>query len=397
MRGPKVLASGRLERIGEQSSSLSHSSLSHSSAGSADPESVEQVKVVGHRDGMQLIARHLAEHGILADSETSFGIGHRVVHGGKSFRQPTLIDDRVLEVIRAQIPLAPLLNPGNIAGIEVALDAFQDVPQVAVFDTAFHQDIPEKAFRYALPDDYYTRLHVRRYGFHGTSHSFIAKRAAEWLGRPAEGVNLITLHLGNGASAAAIRQGHCVDTSMGMTPLEGLIMGTRSGDIDPAILLYLARAGSHSMDQLDDLLNRKSGLKGICGVNDMREVLELADGGDRPARLAVDMYAYRVRKYIGAYMAVLGQVDAIVFSAGIGENVAEIRQLTCEGLESLGIAIDLQRNSADDQGVREIHRPESDVRILIVPTDEELEIASQTVRCIQAGIAPPQSDDFSYD
>ena len=381
MRTRKPIAAGVLERIGERA--CVHRKT-HSQDGNLAKPSTHKVRVANHREGMTLVSQHLSDTGLLA-GDTLFGIGHRVVHGGEAFREPARIDEHVLSVIRDQIPLAPLHNPANVAGIEVALDTYPDVPQVAVFDTAFHQSIPPVAFRYALPAECYEQHRVRRYGFHGTSHAFVVKQAAESLGRPSDSVNLITLHLGNGASAAAVRDGQCIDTSMGMTPLEGLVMGTRTGDLDPAIVFYLARTAGYSVDKLDNLFNRQSGLKGICGKNDMREVLQLAADGDARAELALQIYVYRIRKYIGAYFAILERVDAVVFTAGIGENSPDIRQRVCSGLATFGIRVDAQRNSETSSATREIQTADSVVRVLVVPTNEELEIADQTVACIAAG------------
>jgi acetate kinase len=254
---------------------------------------------------------------------------------------------------------------------------------VAVFDTAFHHSLPPHAYHYAILYELYEILHVRRYGFHGTSHQYVASAAASYLQRSPESLNLIVLHLGNGASAAAIRAGRSVDTSMGMTPLEGLMMGTRCGDLDPAIVFFLATTGGRSLEEIEGLLNARGGLRGICGVNDMREALELADSGDARARLAIEMYAYRIKKYIGAYFAALGRVDAVVFTAGIGENSAEIRARCCADLTGLGIEVDPERNQERRGEVREIQREGAPVRILVVPTNEELEIAEETVACIR--------------
>jgi acetate kinase len=288
----------------------------------------------------------------------------------------------VVERIRALGPLAPLHNPANLTGIEVCLRLFPDLPQVAVFDTAFHQTMPEHAYRYALPEAWYSEYRVRRYGFHGTSHQYVARQAAAFLHRPLASLNLITLHLGNGASAAAIRQGACVDTSMGLTPLEGLMMGTRCGDIDPAIPFYIGAATDATPAELEAALNRDSGIKGICGDNDMRAVQQRAGAGDARARLAIDMYCYRIRKYIGAYCAVLGHVDALVFTAGIGENSALIRETVCSGLERLGIALDPDKNHAARSATAAVERAGAAVSVLVVPTNEEIEIARQTLGCI---------------
>jgi acetate kinase len=345
-----------------------------------------------HGEGFGRVMADLSGSGAIGDPTGLFGIGHRVVHGGERFREPVRVDPGILNAIRAMIPFAPLHNPGNLQGIEVALATCPGVPQVAVFDTAFHQTMPPRAFRYALPRELYETHRVRRYGFHGTSHACLVRRAADFLGRPPEALNLITLHLGNGASAAAIRGGRSVDTSMGMTPLEGLIMGTRCGDLDPAVPFFLGAATGKDPGEIQTLLNEESGLKGICGENDMREVRRRAAGGDPSASLAIDMYGYRIRKYIGAYTAVLGRVDALVFAGGIGENDAEVRRRACEGLSLLGIAVDETGNGSPSREPREIQREGMPVKILVIPTDEELEIALQTVACIRndAGSEEPR-------
>jgi acetate kinase len=336
-----------------------------------------------HREGFARVMSDLSEAGAIRVAADLFAIGHRVVHGGERFREPARVDAGVLEAIRERIPFAPLHNPGNLQGIEVALATCPGVPQVAVFDTAFHQTMPPRAFHYALPRDLYEAHRVRRYGFHGTSHAHVARRAAELLGNPPGSLNLITLHLGNGASAAAIREGKSVDTSMGMTPLEGLMMGTRCGDLDPAVPFFLGESTGKDPGEILELLNEESGLKGVCGANDMREVHRLSAAGDPPAALAIDMYCYRIRKYIGAYTAVLGRVDALVFTGGIGENDAEVRRRACEGLSLLGIAVDDARNGSPSKEPREIQREGMPVKVLVIPTNEELEIALQTVACIR--------------
>ncbi|MGD2074660.1 MAG: acetate kinase [Gammaproteobacteria bacterium] len=373
-----VLTSGVLERIGEAESRLVH----RWRVDGGQKELRREERVADHQHALECIAAALKDSGSLSASSGLDGIGHRVVHGGEDFTEPTLIDAAVVERIRALSPLAPLHNPANLTGIEVCLRLYPDLPQVAVFDTAFHQTMPAHAYRYAVPQGWYRDHRVRRYGFHGTSHRHVACQAAAFLQRPLATLNLITLHLGNGASAAAIQGGRCVDTSMGLTPLEGLIMGTRCGDIDPAIPFYLARAAGASAGELEAELNRSSGLKGICGVNDMREIQRRAASGDARARLALDMYCYRIRKYIGAYFAVLGHVDALVFTAGIGENSAPVRETACLGLERLGIAIDSDRNRAAHEGAVAIERPGAVVRVLAIPTNEEIEIARQTLECI---------------
>ena len=376
-----VLATGVMEQIGETESRLTHHT--RNSQGEME-EIVNSEPVADHQAGFQLIGAALNESGALQDTQELSGIGHRVVHGGEEFKQPTLINKKVIDTIRRLSPLAPLHNPANLLGIEVAMQSAPQVPQVAVFDTAFHQSIPAHAFRYAIPQDLYEAHHVRRYGFHGTSHHYVAKQTADLMDRPLNTLNLITLHLGNGASAAAVKGGKSIDTSMGMTPLEGLIMGTRCGDIDPAIIFYLKRKTGLARDAVESILNQESGLKGICGVNDMRQIEELAQSGNSQAQLAIEMVCYRIKKYIGAYYAVLGRLDALVFTAGIGEKSPLIRAGACRGLSHLGIEIDPEKNNRKSKTAFEIQKGGSTVKILVIPTNEEREIAEQTVACIES-------------
>ncbi|MDZ7828702.1 MAG: acetate kinase [Halofilum sp. (in: g-proteobacteria)] len=378
MDGPKVMAAGLVERIGDEGSRLRHRCWPD------DPtrlrERIDEQPIDDHKAGMERIVAALTDdtHGVIHGADQIDGVGHRVVHGGETFHAPARIDESVLESIRANVPLAPLHNPANLAGIEVARELFPDAPQVAVFDTAFHQTMPPHAFHYALPRHLYKLHHLRRYGFHGTSHAWVAREAANFLRRDLDTLNLVTLHLGNGASATAIENGQSVDTSMGLTPLEGLIMGTRSGDIDPAIHSFLAEQESLSLGEIDNLLNKHSGLKGICGSSDLRDIEKKASGGDRDAQLALDMYVYRIRKYVGAYWAVLGHVDALVFTAGVGENAGRIRARVCEGLAGLGIEIDPDHNRELGPGVSALQSPDSSAAVLVVPTNEELAIAEYT-------------------
>jgi acetate kinase len=374
------LASGLVERIGTREGRLRQR---RRNAEGALVEEVHTRPLADHREGFDFMARVNREDRIIKDDSELFGIGHRVVHGGEVFREPAVIDGEVIAAIRGLIPLAPLHNPANLLGIEAAQVRFRDIPQVAVFDTAFHQTLPPHAFHYATPHDWYTEHHVRRYGFHGSSHQFVAREAALYLGREPESVNLITLHLGNGASAAAIRGGVSIDTSMGLTPLEGLVMGTRSGDIDPALHFFIMRQMGISSDELETALNSRSGLKGICGLNDMREIIDEAAKGNERARLALEIFCYRIKKYIGAYAAVLGRLDVIVFTGGIGENANVIRKCACEGLDRLGIAIDDARNEASIGNVAEIQQDGSLIKVLVVRTNEEQEIARQTVTTIE--------------
>jgi acetate kinase len=384
MDNQEVLASGIVEKIGEANGSHSYEVIVEDGE---NVKKVEECVFSDHHDGFNQIVDLLVdpEHGIIRDKSEISAVGHRVVHGGETLHTPRIIDDRVIAAIKENIPLAPLHNPPNLIGIEVAQSIFPDSPQVAVLDTAFHQTIPKKAFLYALPYELYQRDKVRRYGFHGTSHSYVAKMGAEYLGLPLSELNLITIHLGNGASMAALKNGKCVDTSMGMTPLEGLVMGTRSGDIDPALPFFLSDHLNMSLDEIDNLLNKDSGLKGMCGTNDMREVMERRDSGDERAKIALEVYVYRIKKYIGAYFAVLGNLDVLIFTAGIGENASEIRMLCCEGLGKLDIKIDPERNYQKGEGIIEINAPEKEVKILIVPTNEELQIAQETKKVVESG------------
>jgi acetate kinase len=311
-------------------------------------------------------------------------VGHRVVHGADRFTRPVFIDDHVLDELRALIPLAPLHLPANIAAIETARLMFPDAAQAAAFDTAFHRTLPARASTYAVPAAWREQYGVRRYGFHGISYQYVSRRAATLLERDLDEVNLIVLHLGNGASACAIERGRSIDTSMGMTPLEGLVMGTRSGDIDPALPDYLHRVAGLGPEQVDDALNHDSGLRALAGSNDLRDVQALAAAGHEQAALALDVYCYRIRKYVGAYLAALGEVDAIVFTAGVGERDPGIRAGSLAGLRRLGIAIDPLRNEAANRGERFVSPEESTVPVLVVPTDEEGEIARQTRALIQA-------------
>ena len=379
--GWTVLAAGVLQGIGAAEGRLVHRTRL------PDGRLQEEVgpgATLDHRDGLQRVFAALAASGWIRDGSGLGGIGHRVVHGGARFRGPALIDDEVLAALRESVQLAPLHNPSSLRGIEVARELCPDVPQVAVCDTAFHHTLPPRAYRYALPRELADRLAIRRYGFHGTSHAYVSREAAALLGRPLEALRLITLHLGNGASAAAIDRGRSIDTSMGMTPLEGLVMGTRSGDLDPAVVGHLVRSGAAATTDVDVLLNEQSGLLGLCGTGDVREVLRRVAAGDADAALAVDVYCYRVRKYVGAYLAVLGGLDALVFTAGVGENSPEIRARCCEGLGHLGIALDDARNRAPGHAARPIQRYGAPVAVLVVPTNEELEIARQTLGCIEA-------------
>ena len=383
MADRSVRASGLVERIGEPAGRARHR-LPGGGPGGADTEHVVEREIPDHRTGCELIFEAMAATATLGPADTLGGVGHRVVHGGERFTEPVRIDAKVLDEIRAQIPLAPLHNPANLVGIEAMLDRHPDVPQVAVFDTAFHQTMPPHAYRYALPERLYQEQSVRRYGFHGTSYAYVVKALARHLDRPAASLDLVVAHLGNGASISAIRGGRSVDTSMGLSPLEGLVMGTRCGDLDPTVVLMLVRAGL-APDEVETLLNRESGLKGICGDNDMRGIAERAANGEEAATLALEMFCYRVKKYVGSYLAVLGPVDGLVFTAGIGENNSAVRHGVCDGLDHLGIVLDEDANTRREPGVRDLTGVGGRVPVYVVPTDEELEIAEQTLAAVAAG------------
>ena len=325
------------------------------------------------------------EQVVAALSDTTVdAVGHRVVHGGERFSAPTVIDDVVAEEIRSLTPLAPLHNPANIEGIRVARALWPDVDHVAVFDTAFHETLPPHAHRYAVPSSWYTEHGVRRYGFHGTSHAFVAAEAAAVLGRPLDDLDLITAHLGNGASMTAVSGGRSIETSMGLSPLEGLVMGSRSGDVDPTVIGHVAAATGRTMGEVADDLSRVSGLVGLCGDSDMRAITTRAEQGDDDAALALGVFTHRVKKYVGAYLAVLGRCDALVFTGGIGEHSAVVRAKVCDGLGGLGFRLDEHRNR---QGERVVSTPDSPIAVLVVPTDEERSIAEQTAAVVNDRLA----------
>lgn len=376
-----LVAGGLVERIGETQPVMKHKAR--------DPdgsllETVREVQASDHREAFRDIDQALREAAGFGNGDKLIAVGHRVVHGGESFSMPTLITPTVIGSIRALSSLAPLHNPPNLIGIKVCRERFGTLPQVAVFDTAFHQTMPEHAYRYAVPEDWYERDGIRRYGFHGSSHRFVADRTAEYLGQAISDLRMITLHLGNGASAAAIAGGVCIDTSMGFTPLEGLVMGTRSGDLDPAIACYMQKTRDVDGETIEGILNRQSGLRGLCGSNDMREVLGRAESGQEDAVRALDIYCYRIKKYIGAYAAALGGLDALAFTGGVGENAAAIRRQVCAGLDFLGIALDNARNTGPIGDAAVISRDGERVQVLVVRTNEELQIARDAVAVISS-------------
>lgn len=364
-------AHGLIERIGEPDGRIvfHHTTETEEHLGQIPDHRTGLRKVLEMLEGL---GRPLEEVGIVA-------VGHRLVHGGDRFYKPTLIDDSVVQAVSDLSVLAPLHNPANVIGMEVAREELPDVPHVGVFDTAFFHSLPAAAATYAIDRDIARENGVRRYGFHGTSHEYVSNRAAAFLGRDYGELNQVVLHLGNGASASAIARGRPLDTSMGLTPLEGLVMGTRSGDIDPGVLMHLNRAAGMNVDEIDRLLNRSSGLKGLSGVNDFRALLALIADGDADAKLAYDVYVHRLKKYIGAYLAILGGIDTIVFTGGVGENNIDVRRDSLAGMERLGIVVDPARNEESGGGERRISADDSQVEVLVIPTDEELAIARAAV------------------
>lgn len=373
----EVLAKGQVERIGMDDAVLTHIR--------ADGDTVKiSAEILDHNIAIEYVIAVLLSknHGVIKDKSEIEAIGHRVVHGGETFSGSVLITDEVIEKIKENIELAPLHNPHNLRGILACKRLLPDTPQVAVFDTAFHQKMPEHAFIYGLPYELYKKYKIRRYGFHGTSHRYVSKRASEIIGIPLENLKIITAHLGNGCSMSAIKYGISIDTTMGFTPLEGLLMGTRAGDLDPAVVLYIMSKEGLTMSEINALLNKHSGLLGISGVSsDMREIINEMKNGNPRAKLAFDVFCYRVKKYIGAYSAAMGGVDVLVFTAGIGENSPDVRKSVCEGLEFLGIKIDDEKNNSPEKE-KIISTDDSKVKVLVIPTNEELVIALDTAEIV---------------
>ena len=371
-----VLARGNAERIG-----LKDSLIKHSLNGA--PAIKIPVDMPNHKVAVQAVLSALTseKHGVIKNMDEIDAVGHRVVHGGEKFASSVLITPEVKRAIRSCFELAPLHNPPNMTGIEACEEAMPGVPQVAVFDTAFHQTMPSKAYIYALPYELYEKHGIRRYGFHGTSHAYVSQRAAALLETPYDKLKIISCHLGNGSSIAAIRYGRCVDTSMGFTPLAGICMGTRCGDIDPAIVTFLMEKEKLDPHGVDNLMNKDSGVFGISGVSsDFRDLYTAAGEGNKRASLALDLFKYQCRKYIGAYAAAMGGVDAVVFTAGIGENTVDIRQGACEGLDYMGIQLDPYKNTAVKSREAVVSTDESPVKVLVIPTNEELAIARETAQ-----------------
>lgn len=386
----RTLADGLIERIGRPTepatANVSHTVRSFGGAGAAptvlDATRSREQSVADHDEAFRVMIDAFADFGPALHESAPVAVGHRVVHGGSRFVDPTLITNAVEEEIESLAVLAPLHNPANLAGIRSARLTFPELPHVAVFDTAFHQTLAPEAYTYAIDAELAEAHHVRRYGFHGTSHEFVSREAAGFLGRDLASIRQIVFHLGNGASVTAIEGGRSVQTSMGLTPLEGLVMGTRSGDLDPAVLFHLRRTAGMSVDELDTLLNRRSGLLGLSGRSDMRDILRGLEESDAAATLAFDVYIRRLRAYVGAYIALLGGVDVISFTAGVGENVPLVRERALATLGFLGLVLDPERNNARGSGIRRISADDSAVEVLVVPTDEELEIARQALTLV---------------
>jgi acetate kinase len=375
----KVLALGLIERIGIEGTTMKYSNF-------RGEEVKGEVPVKNPQDAVKLIAERLLDSkvGVLKSLAEVKAIGHRIVQGMEKIIQPILLDEKAKNIVRECGVLAPLHNPHNLMGIEACEAVFSGVPNVGVFDTAFHSTMPPKAYLYGLPYKYYEKDHIRRYGFHGTSHGFVARAAAALAGQPVESLKIITAHLGNGASIAAVKDGICQDTSMGLTPLEGVIMGTRCGDVDTTAVLYIMKQEGLTPDQADNLLNKQSGVLGLAGIgsSDLRDVEAKADQGDKLCAQALEVYAYRVKKYIGAYMAVLGGLDILVFTAGVGENSITMRAAILKGLEGLGLKLDPAKNAVRSPEPRVISTDDSPIKIHVIPTNEELAIAEATVKLV---------------
>lgn len=375
-----VLASGKCDRIGVES--IESPFIEYKSNGQ---KLREELDLPNHTVAFEAVMKYLLDEkvGAIKDISEIDAIGHRIVHGGPNFTHSVLVTDEVMKEYNTSIEYAPLHNPAHLQGIDACMKLMPNVPQVLVFDTAFHTTIPEYASRYAIPEEYYEKYAIKRYGAHGSSHKFIAEEAAKQLGKNKEDINIISCHLGNGSSVAAIKGGICIDTSMGLTPLEGLVMGTRSGDLDPAVLEFIMKKENISIDEMMTILNKKSGLLGISTTTgDIRDLKGLIEKGDKKAKLAIDMFAYRVKKYIGAYMAVLGRVDAIIFEGGIGEHNPDVLNKCVEGLEPLGIVFDSSHNNDENySGV--ISKPESKIKMIVIQTNEELEIARETMKIVK--------------
>lgn len=377
MENEEVMAKGYLEKIGLPDSFLTHKV-------NGEKYRIEKV-ITNHEEGIKLVLDQLLDenYGVIKDLKEIDAVGHRVVHGGEKFSDSVIITDEVIDAMKECIPLAPLHNPAGITGIEACKKVLPNVPMVGVFDTAFHQTIPEEAYIYAIPYEYYEKYRIRKYGFHGTSHKFVSRRVAELMGKPVEDLKIITCHLGQGGSLCAVKGGKSVDTSMGLTPLAGIPMGTRCGDIDPSIVTFLMKQENLTPDEMDTILNKKSGKLGISGVSfDDRDIEKAAAEGNQRAKLAIDTFAYQVLGFIGRYAAQMNGVDVITFAGGVGENGPEVRSKICNSLEFLGVKIDEEKNKVRGKEC-EISTPDSKVKVYIVPTDEELMIARDTMNLVK--------------
>ncbi|PWG82376.1 acetate/propionate family kinase [Pararcticibacter amylolyticus] len=375
------ICSGLVERIGLEVSAITHKVY----LGGEEKVIKKTLELPDHEAGMQEVGHLLTapEIGVIQDPAEIEAVGHRIVHGGESFSTTTIVTPEVKEEIKRLSALAPLHNPAHYVGLTVAQKIFSQATQIVVFDTAFHQTMPAKAYRYAIPAKFYEDHGVRVYGFHGTSHKYVTEQALSHLQKP--DAKIITIHLGNGCSMAAVDGGKCIDTSMGLGPLDGLIMGTRCGNIDSSVVFYLVSQLGYDIEQVDTLFNKRSGMLGLTGNSDMRDVLKAVHEGDESAQLALDMYVYRIRKYIGSYAAALNGLDAIVFTAGVGENADDIRELVCENMDFTGIQLDKEKNAVRASVVRDVSTPESRVKVLVIPTNEELEIAKECFELLETG------------
>ena len=379
MKSEKPLSSGIVERIGLEEGNVKHKYIKNG----GEKKITESFPIPNHTVGLNRVAELLTdnEFGVISDPSEIKAVGHRLVHGGEAFTKTVIITEEVKAKVKELFPLAPLHNPANLIGVEVAESVFPNAVQVGVFDTAFHQTMPEVAYRYALPKDLYPGMGIRKYGFHGTSHKYVSEKALAFLKNPK--AKVVTIHLGNGASMAAVDGGICIDTSMGIGPLNGLIMGTRSGSIDPLIIFYLVEQKGYSIEEVNRILNKESGMQGLTGYTDMRDIEANYLLGDKDAILAYNMYAYRIKHFIGSYAAAMNGLDAIVFTAGIGENDSIARELVCEKMDYLGIKMDKQLNGVRSKNIREINSSDSKTKVLVIPTNEELEIAKQSYELVK--------------
>jgi len=379
MTTEEVLSSGLVERIGLEEGTITHKTFLNGE----EQKTKETFPIPNHTVGLKRVAELLVDKdlGVISDPSEIQAVGHRLVHGGEAFTKTVVITDDVKAKVKELFPLAPLHNPANLIGVEVAEQVFPNATQIGVFDTAFHQTMSGVAYRYAIPEEMYTEMGIRKYGFHGTSHKYVSGKAAEYLGK--EDAKIVTIHLGNGASMAAVDSGVCKDTTMGMGPLNGLIMGTRSGDIDPSIIFFLVEQKGLSLSEVSQILNKDSGMKGLTGDTDMRDVETRYLNGDKVAILANEMYAYRIKQFIGSYAAALNGLDAIVFTAGIGENDTIVRSLVCKDMDYFGLKLDEEKNSVRSKDIREINVEGMKTKILVIPTNEELEIARQSFALVK--------------